>query len=136
MPMLAVRSVPTESPIVPWTVFDLAFRVDVTERTLLVATGLELGEEEALRHPAQVVFVQELAVVALLAETSKPMLAHHLLVFDDMTEGTEGAHRACSTLVLQAHSTTTLVHSGEGHLSQATLINYHLLKIGQLWRWI
>lgn len=94
----------------------------MTSEAIIPQRRTELGEEEALRHPAQVVFVQELAVVALLAETSKPMLAHHLLVFDDMTEGTEGAHRACSALVLQAHSTTTLVHSGEGHLNEVALM--------------
>lgn len=38
------------------------------------------GEEAALRHAPQVVLVQKLAVLPLLAQPAQPMLAHQVIV--------------------------------------------------------
>ena len=43
----------------------------------LVETSAELLIEVALGHLRHIVFVKKLAIVALLTETAKPMLAHY-----------------------------------------------------------
>lgn len=78
-----------ESSCIPWAILDLALGVDMKVNTLCSIVALAvLAVEPALGHLAQVVLVQELAVVALLAETSKPMFANHSLgwIRPDMSE--------------------------------------------------
>lgn len=75
MTMTTVRTVPTESPVVPRAILNLALRIDVQEGTLLVVASVEPRVEVAFGHLGHVVFVQEFALVALLAETTKPVLA-------------------------------------------------------------
>lgn len=61
----------------------------ITYNTLCSVVALAVfAVEPALGHLAQVVLVQELAVVALLAESSKPMFADHSLgwIRPDMSE--------------------------------------------------
>lgn len=91
VPMAAVRSVPTEPPIVPRTVLDLALGVDVQEGALLVVARVEARIEITFGHFGHVVFVQELALVALLAESTKPMLADDGAVAAYVSERTLGA---------------------------------------------
>ena len=55
---------------------------------LFVAALAVFGVEEALGHFAHVVLVQELALVALLAETAQPVLANDRLVTADVTKRT------------------------------------------------
>ena len=109
VPVLAVGSVAAKASIIPRTVFDLGLSIEMQKLAFLVTalawtkrdqdrlgqsddqyelewtvgsgTGLTVfGVEEALGHLAHVVFVQELALVALLAQTSEPMLAYDGLV--------------------------------------------------------
>lgn len=55
----------------------LAQRIDVQVQTLLAIRTIPIPHEEvALWHLAQVIFVQELAVLALLAQAAQPVLAH------------------------------------------------------------
>lgn len=82
----AVRAVSAEAAIVPRTVLDLALRVYVQERTLLVVAGVEAGIEVALGHLGHVELVQELALVPLLAETAQPMFANNCPVPANMSE--------------------------------------------------
>ncbi len=77
MSILAVGAVSTEASVVPGTVLDLRLAVHVKKVTLLVAALVVLGEEVALGHLAHVVLVEELALVALLAQAAQPMLAHN-----------------------------------------------------------
>jgi len=52
-------------------------RVDVQVQALITIRAIPVPDEEiALRHLAQVVLVQELARLALLAEPAQPMLAY------------------------------------------------------------
>lgn len=85
----AIGSMFAESSCIPWAILDLALGVDMKVNTLCSIVALAvLAVEPALGHLAQVVLVQELAVVALLAETSKPMFANHSLgwIRPDMSE--------------------------------------------------
>lgn len=70
----------TKTTIVPSAVLYFGFLVQVQELALLVATLRVLGVEIALGHFAHVVLVQELAVVAFLAQAAQPMLAYNCLV--------------------------------------------------------
>ena len=67
----------TESAVVPRAVFDLRGRVDVLERAFFVQASAELLVEVTFGHFRHVVFVEKLAIVALLAQTAQPMLANH-----------------------------------------------------------
>lgn len=49
----------------------------------------ELEVEVALRHPGDVVLVQELALVAFLAQAPEPVLTHHQLLPMAVPEGTQ-----------------------------------------------
>lgn len=88
VPMPAMRSVPAKTAIVPRTVLDLALRIDVQERTLLVVARIEARVKIALGHLGHVVLVQELALVTLFAEATQPMLAHDGAVAADVPERT------------------------------------------------
>lgn len=87
VPVPAVGPVPAEPPVVPRAVFDLRLRVYVQEGALLVAARVEPGIEVALRHLAHVVLVQELALVALLAQAPQPVLADDSPVALHVSEG-------------------------------------------------
>lgn len=45
----------------------------------------ELGVEVAFRHLGHVVFMEKLALVSLLAQSSEPVLTHHRLLSTDVT---------------------------------------------------
>ena len=127
--MPAARSVPAESPVVPGTVPHFGLRVDVQEGALLVVAGVEPGVEVALRHLAHVVLVEELAVVALLAESPQPVLADDGLVAADVSKraarpaGTRGRH------VELADGGARLVHARKGQRERARLIAQRHLHV-------
>lgn len=87
----AVRPVPAEAAVVPRAVFYFALGVDVQERALLVVARVEPRVEVALGHFGHVVFVQELALIALFAEAAQPVLAHDRAVAADVSERAVGA---------------------------------------------
>lgn len=107
MSMPAMWSVSTEPAVVPGTILDLALRVYVQERTLLVVACMEAGVEVTLGHLGHVELVQELALVALLTETAKPMFAHDCPVSANMSEWT-----ACALVAL--HSVDAIVELANG----------------------
>jgi len=134
MAILAIRTMSAETTVVPRAVLDLALGIDVTKRALLVAAGQVFREEEAFRHLAEIVLVQELALIALLAQSTEPMLAHNMLVLHDVSKRAMRSKCAALRLVLQADSLAALVHSGERDLSQPSLVDDHLLDFGELSR--
>jgi len=121
----AVRSVAAEAPLVPRAVLDLALRVDVQEGALLVVAGVEARVEVALGHLGHVVLVQELALVALFAESAQPVLAHDRPVAADVPEGT-GAPLVALLAVPGdevADRRDGLVHAVEGQRDRAHLLD-------------
>jgi len=58
---------------------DLVLGTDVQKDAVFVATLSEVGEEPALGHAVPVKLVQEVAVVALLAQPAKPVLTNDLV---------------------------------------------------------
>lgn len=76
----AAGSMSAEAAIIPRAILDLALRIDVQKRALLLVTGIESGVEVALGHLSHIIFVQKLAAVAFLAKSSQPMLAHDRLL--------------------------------------------------------
>lgn len=84
----AVRTVFAEASVIPGTVFDLGLWINVQEWTFLVATLTELGVEVAFWHLGHVVFMEKLALVSLLTQSSEPVLTHHRLLSTDVTERT------------------------------------------------
>lgn len=77
MLVLAVRSVFAEPAFIPYTLPGQRLRLDMQKKTLVVITHAVDVEKETLRHLSQVVLVQELAALVLLAESPQPVLAHH-----------------------------------------------------------
>lgn len=91
VPMATVWSMAAEATVVPWTVLDLALRIDVQERTLLVVAGIEARIEVALGHLLHVEFMEKLTLVALLAEAAQPVLADDGAIAPDVPERTHDA---------------------------------------------
>ena len=109
-----VGAVTAEASVVPGTVSDLGFRINMEERTLLVVAGVEPGVEVALRHLTHVVFVEELALVPLLAQPPEPVFADDGFVPPDVSEGTGGSSLTGRVDIELAHGSTALVHPWEG----------------------
>ena len=109
-----VGAVTAEASVVPGTVADLGFRINMEEWTLLVVAGVEPGVEVALRHLAHVVFVQELALVSLLTQPPEPVLADDGFVPPDVSEGTGCSSLTSGADIELAHGRTALVHPWEG----------------------
>lgn len=66
-----------EAHVVVRAGWQTTLRVDVEVEALVAVGAVAVAHEEvALGHLAQVVLVEELAVLALLAEAAQPMLAH------------------------------------------------------------
>ena len=125
-----VGAVTAEPTVIPGTVSDLGFRVDVEEWTLLVVAGVEPGVEVALRHLAHVVLVEELALVSLLTQPPEPVLADDGFVPPDVSEGTGGSSLTGGADVELAHSSAALVHPGEGQRLGSELLGQgHLGKV-------
>jgi len=109
-----VGAVTAEASVVPGTVSDLGFRINMEERTLLVVAGVEPGVEVALRHLTHVVFVEELALVPLLTEPPEPVFADDGFVSPDVSEGTGGSSLTGGADIELAHGRPALVHPWEG----------------------
>ena len=125
-----VGAVTAEASVVPGTVADLGFRINVEEWTLLVVAGVEPGVEVALRHLAHVVLVEELALVSLLTQPPEPVLADDGFVPPDVSEGTGGSSLAGGADVELAHSSAALVHPGEGQRLGSELLGQgHLGRV-------
>lgn len=72
-----VGSMLAESSCIPWAILDLTLWVNVKIDTFgTVITFAVLAVEPALGHLPEVIFVQELTVVAFFAESSEPMFAN------------------------------------------------------------
>ena len=74
------------------------------------------GEEETFGHLAEIIFVQKLALIALLAEAAQPMLADDLLVAGDVPQRTQRTECAHARRELDANRAARLVHAGERRL--------------------
>lgn len=73
----AQRAQRTEAHVVVRARRQLRQRVDVQVQALLAVGAVAVAHEEvALGHLAQVVLVQKLALLALLAQAAQPVLAH------------------------------------------------------------
>lgn len=78
-----LRSMLAKSTIIPWALFSLLRGINVQVDTIGIGTFTIVGIEPALGHPLQVILMQKLTLIALLAQIPQPMLAHdHLLRFD------------------------------------------------------
>lgn len=89
-----------EIPI-PRTVFDLALRVYMQKRALLIVTSIKSRIEVALGHLRHVIFMKKLALVPFFTEPSQPMLANNCAVTSDMSVGTLGTIVAVSELSVE-----------------------------------
>lgn len=127
--MSAVRTVFAEASVIPGTVFDLGLRINVQERTFLVAALTKLGVEVAFRHLGHVVFMEELALVSLLTQTSEPVLTHHRLLSTDVTKRTHPTFLTRSSHEELAHSRPGLVHAGEGQRLRPELLLHGQLQV-------
>ena len=88
--MTTARTMTTKASIVPWTILDFALWVNVEERALLLVTGVESRVEITFRHLCHVIFVKELATVALFAQCTQPMFTHNCFLFGfDVTKRAE-----------------------------------------------
>ena len=114
MTVSTVGAVAAEAAVVPGTVSHLGLGVNVEEGTLLVVAGVEPGVEVALRHLTHVVFVEELALVPLLAQPPEPVFADDGFVPPDVSEGTGGSSLTGGADIELAHGCTALVHPWEG----------------------
>jgi len=124
MPIFAVWTMPTKSPVIPWAVFDLLFRINVQEWTLLVAALAKFGKEVAFWHFAHVIFMQKFTVIPLLTESSQPMFTHDCSVTFHMTKRTGNTFAADALYEKHAYGRTRLVHAGEGKWLSSDLLIY------------
>lgn len=82
MTMTTRGAMTTKSSIVPGAVFDLRFWIDVEESALFFMACIKSRIEVALGHFCHVIFVQKFAAVALLTESSQPMLANDCFLLE------------------------------------------------------
>lgn len=88
--MSATRAVSTESSLIPRTILNLAFWINVQKRAFLFVACIEPRVEITFRHFRHVIFMKKLAAVAFLTECSKPVLAYDRFLFGfDVTKGAE-----------------------------------------------
>lgn len=81
MLLAAIRPQGAEALVVVRTGRELGLGVDVQVEALVAVRAVAVADEEvALGHLAQVVLVQELAALALLAQRPQPVLAHERVV--------------------------------------------------------
>lgn len=89
----AVRAQRAEALVVVRARGQLGLGVDVEVEALVAVGAVAVADEEvALGHLAQVVLVQELAALALLAQRAQPVLAHERVVAGVGAAGRVGRH--------------------------------------------
>lgn len=129
VPVSTVRTVFTEASVIPGTVFDLGLWVNVQEWTFLVAALTKLGVEVALRHLGHVVFMEKLALVSLLAQSSEPVFTHHCFLSTDVTERTHPTFNTRCSHEELTHCGAGLVHAGEGQRLRSQLLLHGDLQV-------
>lgn len=74
------------------------------EWALFITAFTKFGVEVALRHLGHVVFMEELALVSFLTESSEPVFTHHRLLSADVSEWTHSTFNAGSSHEEFTHS--------------------------------
>lgn len=122
MPVTTVRAMSTEPSVVPGAILDFRFWIYVQKRALLVTARVKARVKVALRHLRHVELVEEFALVALLAQAAKPVLAHNRPVPLNMPEGARGRLAAVALHIKTAHGSAGLVHTRERQRQRAQLL--------------
>lgn len=94
MPISTIRPVLAEPSSIPQTLLNLAIRVDMQVHALRIRTLPVFTKKPTLRHLLQIIFMQKLAILSLLAQPPKPMLADDGFVGSTVFEGAGGAFGA------------------------------------------
>lgn len=101
-----VRSVLAKSPRIPRTFLDLAAGINVKVEALRI-TALSIHfEEPALWHLLEIILMQELTTLSLLAKTPQPMLAHDRFLRPRVLKLARGTTMALSLQEIFAHTHT------------------------------
>lgn len=94
MSIPTIRAVFAEAAGVPNAFLYLAIRVDVEVHAFGIRAFTVFAEKPALRHLLQVIFVQEFAILSLLAKPSQPMFANYRFIGSTVFESAGVAFRA------------------------------------------
>ena len=114
MTVTTIWSMTAKPTIIPWTISDFGFRINVQEWAFFIVAGVKSGVEVTLRHLGHVVFVEKLALVSLLTQPPEPVFADNGLVSPHVSEGTGGSSLTGGADVELADSRPALVHPWEG----------------------
>lgn len=122
MPMPAAWAMFAESSVIPRTVFNFRFWINVKILAFLVATFPKLGIKVALRHLCHVVFMKKLTLITLFAKASQPVFTYHGLFPFGVSKGAQWPPVTHIPHEIFADSCTRLIHSREGKRLHTNLI--------------